>query len=439
LTRLCTELICFHICCFTGIGVDRLHFRAATFFWVIVLLVAASRAAVILTSHDDAQIDLSIYQEAGQLVVNGVDPYDFAGNRDKRTALRMDGHGVGDWAKTEEAAYNFYVSGNLPGSTAFYGLIEWITQGNLRLWRLALALGDMALAVLAFLFVRQCGLELDNPRDQRLFAMAAVFYPSLIYWGLIRAEDKQFETALLLWVALLIGMGAKSPKRPAWLVGLVFSVSVLFKALGGFLTPLVIGYFWRRPWRETVIAALVAALVALLLCAMFDRAFIQLMFARFAVGTVSAGGALHASPWQLFPESVFRVGRPLVVLALGAMLLEGYRRGTIDLLNLCAGGMLILICIFTVNGSMDRMNMAMIFAMFSIASLSHTGWRRLVAFNVCVQLPIYAIMIGRVSWLNFVNGETPDAIAALLFLVSYFWIVAPLALGPRNLAPSGNV
>jgi hypothetical protein len=418
--------------------VPPLRITAAGFFWVIILLVAASRAAVILTSHDDAQIDLSIYQETGQLIVNRVDPYDFAGNREKRTALRMDGHGVGDWAKTDEAAYNFYVSGNLPGSSAFYGLIEWITQGNLRLWRLVLALGDMAVALLAFLFVRQCGLALETSRDQRLFAMAAVFYPSLIYWGLIRAEDKQFETALLLSVALLIGMGAKSPKRPAWLVGLTFVLSILFKALGVFLTPLVIDYVRRRPWREAAIAAFVAALVALLLCSVFDRAFFQLMFARFAVGTVAAGSALHASPWQLLPQSFFHVGRPLVVVALSGMLLAGYVRGTIDLLNLCAGALLIAVCIATVNGSMDRMNMAMIFAMFSIASLSHAGWRQLVAFNVCVQLPIYAIMIGRADWLNFVNGETPDAIATLLFLVSYVSVVAPLALGRNNAAPSGT-
>ncbi len=416
---------------------DRLRLSAATFFWVIILLVAASRAAVILTSHDDAQSDLSIYQETGQLVVNRVDPYDFAGNRERRTALRMDGHGVGDWARTDEAAYNFYVSGNLPGSTALYGLIEWVTQGNLRLWRLILALGDVAVAAIAFHLMRQCGLELDNGRDQRLFALAAVFYPSLIYWGLVRAEDKQFETALLLSGALLIGMGARSAKRPAWLVGVIFSLGILFKALGVFLTPLVIDYFRRRPWREAAIGGLVAALVALLLCAMFDRAFFHLMFARFAVSTVSAVGALHASPWQLFPESAFHVGRPLVVLALGGMLLAGYLRDTIDVLNLCAGALLIAICIATVNGSMDRMNMAMMFAMFSIASLSHTAWRRLVAFNVCVQLPIYAVVIGRASWLNFVNSETPDAIASLLFLLSYVWVVAPLALGRKTLAEAG--
>jgi hypothetical protein len=174
-----------------------------------------------------------------------------------------------------------------------------------------------------------------------------------------------------------------------------------------------------------------------LLCAFFDRAFFQLMFARFAAGTVSAGGAMHASPWHLFPEVAFHVARPLAVVVLTGMLLVGYLRGTIDLLNLCSGALLIAICVATVNGSMDRMNMAMMFALFSVASLSVPGWRHLVTFNVCVQLPIYAVVIARTSWLDFVNRETPDAIATLLFVVSYFWIVGPLAVGRRRSGAEG--
>lgn len=411
---------------------ERFCFKPGTFFWLIVILVAASRAAVILTSHDDAQIDLSIYQEVGQLVVNGVDPYDFAKDRARRAELRMDGHGVGDWARTEEAAYNFYVSGNPPGSSAFYGLIEWATQGDLRLWRLALALGDVAIAAAAFLLLRACGARLDHANDQRLFGLAVVFYPSSIYWGLVRAEDKQFETALLLLVAALLTRETRFPKVSAAMIGLAFSASILFKVLGVFLTPLAVSYFRRRPRWEAGIAALAAILLALWLCSLFDRAYVELIYARVMAGTVAAGAAMHASPWQFFSQAVFRLARPIVSIALVAIVLVGYLRGRIDLLNLCAGALVIAICVATVNGSMDRMNMAMMFALFAVASLSLPGWRRLVAFNVCVQLPLYAAMIGRVSWFNFVNGETPDAIAALLFVVSYFWIVVPLAIGLRS-------
>ena len=74
--------------------------------------------------------------------------------------------------------------------------------------------------------------EVPTAIDQRLFALAAVFYPSLIYWGLIRAEDKQFETALLLLTAALLMREARFPKASAGLIGLALSASVLFKALG---------------------------------------------------------------------------------------------------------------------------------------------------------------------------------------------------------------
>jgi len=65
----------------------------------------------------------------------------------------------------------------------------------------------------------------------------------------------------------------------------------------------------------------------------------------------------------------------------------------------------------------------MFFAMFCMASISLFRWRQLVLFNICVQLPIYISLIARTHWLNLVDGETPDAIATFLFLISYFSVI----------------
>ena len=66
-------------------------------FWVVL-----TRGAIILTSHDDLQMDLSIYQETGELVVNGIDPYDFDAKMDQREALRLNDHGAADYAKANK-------------------------------------------------------------------------------------------------------------------------------------------------------------------------------------------------------------------------------------------------------------------------------------------------------------------------------------------------
>jgi len=306
----------------------RQSMRPRAFLCLLIFLIVLSRSAVILTSNDNEQIDLSIYQETGQLVVNGIDPYNFVKDHSKRNSLRMDGHGTGDWGKANEAAYDYYVSSNLPGSTAFYGLVEWATRGNLELWRLVLSLGgDIAVALAAYFFMRSCGIEFDLAPQQRLFALVLIFYPSVIYWGLIRAEDKQFETALLLLTAGLLTGNRALPRVIAFSIGLAFSMSVFFKAFGIFLTPLLLAYLRRRSWQEIAFATLGAAMIAVPLLVFFDQAFLLLIFDRFVVATVGASGAvLHASPWQLFPSAAFHLGRPIVCALLIGVVWVGYQK-----------------------------------------------------------------------------------------------------------------
>jgi hypothetical protein len=65
------------------------------------------------------------------------------------------------------------------------------------------------------------------------------------------------------------------------------------------------------------------------------------------------------------------------------------------------------------------MNIAMIFAMFCAATLSIRSWQGFVLLNFTVQLLIYSTTIARTSWLNFFDGETPDAMATAVFVTSY--------------------
>src|SRR5579864_7824024 len=102
----------------------------------VVFMIVITRGAVILTSHDDIQLDLWIYQEVGELVASGIDPYDGSGNRDARTPIRLRESSAPAWMKQNEALYDYYVTGNLPGSTALYGLLQVVSNGNAKVWRL---------------------------------------------------------------------------------------------------------------------------------------------------------------------------------------------------------------------------------------------------------------------------------------------------------------
>jgi hypothetical protein len=85
-------------------------------------------------------------------VVRCVDPYNPDAKHDLREELRLNNHGV---ASLDKATYNYYVSGNLPASTALYGLIEWLSGGRgPHSWRLILISGDLALMFAAYFFLR---------------------------------------------------------------------------------------------------------------------------------------------------------------------------------------------------------------------------------------------------------------------------------------------
>jgi hypothetical protein len=251
-----------------------------------------------------------------------------------------------------------------------------------------------------------------------------IYYPSAIQWGVIYAEDKQFQTALMLLLAgLVIKSASKAPAATAIAIGAVASFGILFKALGVFLVPSVLNYFRARPRHELILALVFATIIAACVFLYFGTAFVSLMAAR-AVGASSALAASHGSPWTLLPLAAAHYARPALCAILLVCVSLAYCYQKIDLLNLCAAACVIFTCLWITSGSMDRMNMAMIFAMMSLATVSVGKWRTLVTVNFACQIPIYLVVIAKLNelkWLVF--PERSDAIATTIFLTSYFAIM----------------
>jgi len=151
-----------------------------------------------------------------------------------------------------------------------------------------------------------------------------------------------------------------------------------------------------------------------------------------AHGVASSNAALHGSPWQLVPFSVASYVRPLVCAALASLAALAFAKGRLDTLNFSAAIGVIFVCLWMVGGSMDRMNIAMMFAMFCAATLSIRYWQLFVLLNFTVQLIIYSILIARTSWLNFFDGETPDALATAVFVISYVGLLVKVSLEDRS-------
>jgi hypothetical protein len=412
--------------------------------WAISAIVASRLVVIFLTPIADQNIDLSIYLEVGELVSNGVDPYDFSSQASLREKLRLNDKGASDYVKRTPAGYDYYVSGNLPGSTALYGLLGGISD-NPKVWRIAFIFGDVSIALAAFFFLRRIGISLLTSGQKLTFAAAVVAYPSLIEWGTFWPADKQFQTALMLLVMGLLLTTPKFPFKAAMAIGIAGCLSVFFKALGVFLLPLAIAYFYRRPWRETAVAAVAFLATTIPFLAFFKLSFVQLMINRVLTGSAAAAVG-HGSPWVFVPASWLPVARPLVCVTLFAMITALYWRGKIDLLNGMAASMVVFLCLWTLGGSMDRMNIAMMFALMCIAALSVQYWQYLTFFNFAIQVPIYGYYIIQAPvYLHYYSIphfpwffdnrdlEPLDAIATGIFLMSYFCL---LLIRPQGRASS---
>lgn len=412
--------------------------KPAFFIPLVILIILISRSAVILTSHDDAQMDLSIYQEVGELLAHGIDPYDRGTNVETRTALRLNDYGAAEWVKQNAGLYDYYVTSNLPGSTALYGLLERISQGNPKIWRLAFAAGDILIALAAFFLLHRAGVALDTLGSQITFSLAAIYYPSNIVWGLLLAEDKQIETALMLLLAgLLVARPVARGPLNAAAIGSIGALSVIFKAFGIFLAPVALSYFYRAPRRELVLVLCAAAITVLPFFLRFDLSFVRLMLDRVAHGSAASTTALHGSPWQLIPFAAVYYARPLLCVILSLYVVIAWVRGRLDALSFSAAIGVICVCLWMVGGSMDRMNIAMMFAMFCAATVSVRFWQTLVMFNFAAQILVYTPVIARTRWLNFVDAETPDAIATAIFVASYFALLASsMARATRSSIPT---
>jgi hypothetical protein len=399
------------------------------------------RLVVILLTPSTADFsDPRIYQGTGQTVLAGVNPYNFADRVELRAQLRAkmargQPDGANDIFTRSQATWNYYVSGNLPASTALYAVFEVLSNGSRTVWRLLLMLGDLAIFLGLISFLKSLTGTIESAPLQLGVVCLAVINPLLIVDGCAIPEDKQFQTALMLYAAALLCARGSVSDRKALGTGLILSLSVLFKLFGIFLMPLWLVRARSEGRRYTIGTLLGLSIPVLIAFAAFGPYFVHTMSARAMQNSVQ--GPEHSSPWALFPEFVdHSVGRlegggaasgassyvlikTTTASLYAAAVFIAFLRRRIDLLNLCAGLTLVFACLWLDKGSLNRMNIAMVFAVAALASLSIQTFMRFAAGMVLVGTLGYAIGIPILR----LHLTTLDGIFTLLFLAAYLTAV----------------
>jgi hypothetical protein len=415
---------------------SRLPLPERSFVLFGVAAIVLIRLAVILATPRTADfLDPRIYQGAGQTVLAGVNPYDYADQPALREALRAKmrmGPGVDDFTQSQ-ASWDYYVSANLPASTALYAVFESLARGSRFDWRLLFILGDIGIFLGLFALLKRLRGSVTGAPDQLGMLCLAVFNPVLILAGCAIPEDKQFQTALMLFGAALLLSPAATGVRRGLGIGLVLSLSVLFKLLGIFLLPL-----WAvraaREWpRFAIWTAIGGLLPAAASFAAFGRHFVVAIADRGVMNSIRS--AEHASPWVLLPwlsGGGYVLAKALAVAMFCAVLAILLAKRRIDLLNFCAGLCVAFVCLWLDKGAMNRMNIAILFAVAALASLSSRLFLGFSAAIVLVGTVGYAVALGAMR----LHPEAVDAVFALAFVAAYLVALVGLARSERSLGSS---
>lgn len=386
---------------------------------VFLLLTAAAifftRAAYIRkTAGGEDFPDIRIYQVVGKLVLAGVNPYDFSDHIEKRRQLRLGmATGPTDFVAVDQGVWDQYVSANLPGSTLLYALFEWVAQGSRFVWRELFIAGDVAIFLGLWALMANLKGGVSDVRRQTAIFSLAVIYPILsMAWPFV-SQDKQFQTALLLFGAALLLSPQRSAARDLF-TGFVLSLGVVFKLFGIILFPLWLSKVRERPTSFTVWSLLGACAPLVLAYWAFGAGPVTAILHRGV--HASTGFAASGSPWQLLPiasDTVLFTLRLITVLLCGWGVVFLFLKGRIDALNLSAGLGVVLGCLWLQSGSIDRMNIVIMFAIASLASLS-------TARFLCITLLMTAV--ATVSFgLKYPSGvdQRIDAIVVTLFILAY--------------------
>ena len=419
----------------------------------IAAIVLIRLVVILLTPSTGDFSDPRIYQGTGQTVLAGINPYDFADKVELRARLRdrmarEQPDGPNDIFTRSQESWNYYVSGNLPASTALYALFEVLSRGSRTGWRLLFILGDVAIFLGLIALLRSLHGRVESVPLQLGVLCLAVINPLLIVDGCAIPEDKQFQTALMLYLTALLCARGRIGDYKALGTGVILSLSVLFKLFGVFLIPLWSVRAKKEGCRYTILSLLGAIVPVLIAFAFFGHYFVNTILDRGMQNSVQ--GPEHSSLWALFPQFVGRSialeGRAVTsassyvlikasvtsLYALAAF--TAFVRRRIDLLNLCAALTLAFTCLWLDKGSLNRMNIAMVFAVATVASLS---------VQIFVWLAVGYVLVGTLGYVIGIlvlrlHLTTLDGIVTLLFLTAY--LTTLLTFDPcRPRAPGSTV
>jgi hypothetical protein len=229
---------------------------------------------------------------------------------------------------------------------------------------------------------------------------------------------------MLFTAAALLAAHRKSVAQ-AFFQGMLLSASVLFKVFGIILLPLWFSKVRQQKPSYMLWSVIGGCVPAILMALAFGISGPLTALANRGANS-GFGYPLSASPWRnflpLMSLSVVVAIKITTILSCCALLVALLRKGKIDMLNFCAGLGVVLGCLWFQNGSIDRLNILVMFALASIVTLSTNRFALLALIATVVSSINFAVKFPEGSD-QVVDAQTVGCVLLAYFatLIS-FWV-----------------
>ena len=390
--------------------------KIVVFVFFLALIV---RLLLILTNHTKNKFtDLNIYRETGQLVKSGINPYKYTEDLEIRNKLRLDTIAYDPSVSQTQESWDYYTSSNLPMSSLHYGLIDKITNSNPVAFRIIFSFFDSVLSVIVVLFLIKYWKLTSTWLNLILVLGAAALSPTLLLWGSIVPEDKGLQTLFMLLAVWL----AKDKK---WtLSSVLLGISVAYKGLGIFISPLCLFFIMGQPenifrinssqLKKGAIYTLLSLFFAAIWFLPYMPEVISMMLARLSSNlNVDPGhGSIWTSVYKSFPGNwVYIKSTLIIVISLIWSYTFLFKKLNIPAISLFL--LVLFVDIMLLQGSLDRMNIGIMISMILFCFIDIKYCRILVWYTIIASWPLYIR--------SLINGN-PDETIDGLFTIGYLII-----------------
>lgn len=404
--------------------------RTKIYFWCFLIAISIRVLFIYCTPNRIEDTDLHIYRDAGQLVVNGVNPYNFSDNVNLRQQLRTDKDNYDEYVCSDQDKWDYYANSNLPLATLFFGGIEYCFESPMA-FRYFFALFDSILAVVIIAFVlnkwqyrlpynriiNKLPSKLQQNYPLLIGLSLGALSPNLFLWGTYIPEPK--GTGLLLILSSIYFSDSSNKKLSIFVSPVLLGFSVAIIGLGVSIIPLCLYNLYKNNvngYRNIVFYCLISFLSCAICLAPFLPELLEMMFSRmrFAVQTEPQHGSMWSELFKMFPNSWLLIKNVFMIIFISINII-GFLRKRLNVAVLSANLLYLFTIIYLMNGSMDRMSISIVTL---IILLGYSQFFRITTLLWLVYL-LYGIFSFFYSYF-FGLRQDFDGVFVFLFTAFYF-------------------